>query len=141
MDKSILTTLNLVAIGVPKVISKAASTEHGAILEKLGAEVVYPERDMAIRLASRLETERDIDIIQLSERINISKLQVPDQIVGKEVREVDLRARFGLNIIAIENNGVVTESIAPDDRFRAGDVLFLAGSKEGLLQVSLWANK
>lgn len=141
MDKSILTTLNLVAIGVPKVISKAASTEHGAILEKLGAEVVYPERDMAIRLASRLETERDIDIIQLSERINISKLQVPDQIVGKEVREVDLRARFGLNIIAIENNGVVTESIAPDDRFRAGDVLFLAGSKEGLLQASLWANK
>ncbi len=138
MDTSILTTLNLVAIGVPKVIAKAASIEHGAILEKLGAEVVYPERDMAIRLASRLETARDIDIIQLSERINISKVQVPEQLVGKMVRDVDLRSRFGLNIIAIENNDDVTDAVSPDYCFRSNDILFLAGSKEGLLQINHW---
>ena len=51
MESSILTTLNLVDMGVPKVISKATSAEHGEILRRLGAEVVYPERDMAIRLA------------------------------------------------------------------------------------------
>ena len=73
MDTSILTTLNLVSMGIPKVISKAMSTEHGIILEKLGAEVVFPERDMAIRLASRLETERMLDFVQLSEKINVSK--------------------------------------------------------------------
>ena len=54
MDTSILTTLHLVSLGIPKVIAKASSAEHGVILEKLGAEVVYPERDMAIRLANRL---------------------------------------------------------------------------------------
>ena len=60
------------------------------------------------------------------------------------LRQEDMAQALGTSrqtIIAIENNGVVTESIAPDDRFRSGDVLFLAGSKEGLLQVSLWANK
>ena len=73
LDTSILTTLNLVSMGIPKVISKASSAEHGQILEKLGAEVVYPERDMALRLANRLETARVLDFIQLSEQINISK--------------------------------------------------------------------
>ena len=58
MDTSILTTLHLVSLGIPTVIAKAKSVEHGEILEKLGAEVVYPERDMAVRLAHRLETSK-----------------------------------------------------------------------------------
>ena len=83
MDTSILTTLNLVSLGVPTVISKATSVEHGEILEKLGAGVVYPERDMAVRLAHRLETSRMLDFIQLSEQLDISKQMVPDRIIGK----------------------------------------------------------
>ena len=67
MDYSVLTTLNLVSMGIPKVIAKATSAEHGIILEKLGAEVVYPERDMAIRLANRLENAGVLDFMQLSE--------------------------------------------------------------------------
>lgn len=141
MDTSILTTLNLVGIGIPSVISKATSAEHGMILEKLGAEVVYPERDMAIRLASRLETARVLDFIQLSEKINISKLLIPEQAVGKSVIEVNLRSRFGLNIIAIENDGTVMETIDPDYMFQKNDILFLSGSKEGLIKLSEWANK
>ena len=109
MDTSILTTLNLVSLGVPAVISKATSIEHGEILEKLGAEVVYPERDMAIRLAHRLETSKILDFVQLSEKISISKLNVPDKIIGMTVRDVNLRKEFGTNIIAIENKGSVIE--------------------------------
>ena len=81
IEPSILTTLNLVDMGVPKVISKATSAEHGEILRRLGAEVVYPERDMAIRLAKRLASRRILDFIQLSEKINITKLEsrpIPD---------------------------------------------------------------
>lgn len=141
MGTSILTTLNLVSLGIPKVISKANSAEHGIILEKLGAEVVYPERDMAIRLASRLETARELDIIQLSEQINITKIQVPEQIVGKTVLDVNLRTRFGLNIIAVENNGHVMEVINPEYMFRKDDILFLAGSKESLLKMNQWATR
>ena len=141
MDSSILTTLNLVSMGIPVVISKAASVEHGIILEKLGAEVVYPERDMAIRLAHRLETDKIIDFVQLSEKINVSKMQVPTQIIGKTVIKVNLRSRFGLNIIAIENNGNVIESVEPDYVFQRNDILYLSGSKEGLQELSDWTNE
>lgn len=141
MESSILTTLNLVAIGIPLVIAKATSAEHGEILEKLGAEVVYPERDMAIRLASRLETTRVLDFMQLSERITISKLIIPNQFIGKSILEINLRSRFGLNIIAIENDGTVIENIKPDYVFREHDTLFVSGSKEGLLRLSERAEK
>ncbi len=141
MDTSILTTLNLVSLGIPTVISKATSIEHGEILEKLGAEVVYPERDMAIRLAHRLEASRMLDFIQLSEKLNISKLIIPDRIVGKTVLSVNLRGEFGINIIAIENNGNLIETINPDYVFRKGDIMFISGSKNSLNRLSAWTEK
>lgn len=140
MDTSILTTLNLISLGVPKVISKAASIEHGEILEKLGAEVVYPERDMAVRLANRLEASRMLDFIQLSEKLNISKLLLPDAAVGKTVLEVNLRGKYSINIIAVENNGVLMDTIHPDYQFRKGDILFVSGSRDNLDRLSQWAD-
>ena len=130
MESSILTTLNLVSLGIPTVIAKATSPEHGEILKRLGAQVVYPERDMAIRLATRLSNSRVLDFIQLSEKLNITKLSVPDALVQKSVVELNLRARFGLNIIAIEHNGQVIEHVDPNYRFCPGDILILSGSKE-----------
>lgn len=138
VDTSILTTLNLISLKIPLVISKANSAEHGEVLDKLGAEVVYPERDMALRLASRLETSSMLDFVQLSERINISKLHLPDHLIGKSVLDMDLRRRFSLNIIAIENQGRVIEVVHPDYTFQRDDILFLSGSKDGLLKLSEW---
>ena len=141
MDTSILTTLNLVSLGIPTVISKATSIEHGEILEKLGAEVVYPEHDMAVRLAHRLEASRTLDFIQLSEKLNISNFLIPERIVGKTVLSVNLRGRFGINIIALENNGTLIESIDPDYIFEKGDIMFVSGSKEGLNRLAEWSEK
>ena len=141
MDTSILTTLNLVSLGIPTVIAKATSIEHGEILEKLGAEVVYPERDIAIRLAHRLEASKMLDYIQLSEKLNISKLIIPDRIVGKTVLSVNLRGEFGINIIAIENNGNLIETINPDYVFRKGDIMFISGSKDSLDRLSAWTER
>lgn len=138
IDTSILTTLNLVSLGIPTVISKASSVEHGEILEKLGAEVVYPERDMAIRLAHRLETSKVLDYVQLSERVNISKMMISDKMIGKTVLDLNLRGKFGINIIATENNGIVTESVHPDYTFRKGDIMFVTGSKENINKLSDW---
>ena len=132
LDISILTTLNLVSLGIPTVISKASSMEHGEILEKIGAQVVYPERDMAVRLAHRLEAVRMLDFIQLSEKLNISKMIMPERSVGKTVVEANLRGRFaglsgrawralrrfGVNIIAVENDGKLIETITPDYAFK-----------------------
>ncbi len=141
LDTSILTTLNLVSLGIPTVISKASSVEHGEILEKLGADVVYPERDMAIRLAHRLENSKTLDYVQLSEKLNISKLMIPEKIVGKTVLSVNLRREFGVNIIAIENGGTLCELVSPDYTFRSGDILFLSGTKNGLNHLSEWADE
>ncbi len=139
LDTSILTTLNLVSLGIPTVIAKATSAEHGQILEKLGAQIVFPEQDMAVRLANRLEASRMLDYIQLSEKLNISKLLAPVKMVGKTVVEVNLRKVFGVNIIAVENDGTLNETVGPDYRFRQGDILFVSGSKEGLNRLSQWA--
>ena len=138
MDTSILVTLNLVGMGIPKVIARANSAEHGEILKKLGAEVVYPEHDMALCLASRLENTGVLDFIQLSEQINISKLLVPEQAVGKTVQQINLRSHFGLNIIAIENNGNVIETVQPNYVFQKNDILVLSGSKEGMARLTEW---
>ncbi len=139
LDTSILTTLNLKSLGIPTVMAKATSQEHGEILEKLGAQVIYPERDMAIRLANRLEASRMLDYIQLSEKLNISKLLVPARMIGKTVLEVNLRKEFSVNIIAVENDGNLTEIVAPGYTFRKGDILFVSGSKAGLNKLSDWA--
>ena len=136
LDISILTTMSLIELGVPRVISKALSAEQGAVLSKLGAEVVYPERDMAIRLANRLETAKVLDYIQLSEQINISKLQVPHNFIGKTVEESGIRPKFGLNVIAVENSGQVEEIIKPDYAFREGDVLIVSGNRENVLRLA-----
>ena len=141
IDVSILTTLNLIAMKVPKVIAKASSAEHGDVLEKLGAEVVYPERDMALRLAHRLETSQSLDFIQLSEKLNISKFVLPEKAEGKTVVEVNFRGKFGINIIAIENGKNINESVRPDYIVQNGDILYLAGSKSGFAKLSEWANK
>ncbi len=121
------------------MISKATSVEHGEILAKLGAEVVYPERDTALRLAHRLETSKILDFVQLSEQLNISKLLIPEKMIGKTVVSLNLRSRFGINIIAIENDRVLLESVAPDYVFRNGDIMYISSGKSGLSQFTEWA--
>ena len=139
MSTSILTTLHLVSMGIPSVIAKATSAEHGEILEKLGAKVVHPEQDMAVRLANRLEASRMLDFIQLSEKLNISKLMASEKMVGRTVLEVNFRKKFGANIIAIESGGDLNETVEPNYQFRRGDILYVSGSKDGLNRLSQWA--
>ena len=138
---SILTTLHLVSMGIPTVIAKAASEEQGQVLRKLGAQVVYPEHDMAIRLAHRLETTGMLDFVQLSEQISISKLAVPAKMIGKTVVDVNLRGQFGQNIIAIENAGKVNESVGPNTVFQNGDILFVSGGKNAVNKMADWLDK
>ncbi len=136
LDISILTTLNLIGLGVPHVIAKSTGEEHGQILEKLGAEVVHPEHDIAIRLAHRLEASRVLDYIQLSEKLNISKILVPEKLIGKTIAQADLRGRYGVNIIAVENGSNINQTLLPDYIFQTGDILFISGSKESLGRLS-----
>ncbi len=96
---------------------------------------------MAIRLANRLETAKALDYVQLSEKINVSKILVPDKAVGRTVVDINLRSRFGLNIIAVENGGKVTEIVSPDYVFEKGDLLYVSGGKEDIKKLNDWLDE
>jgi len=134
IDTSILTTLNVVSLGVPKVIAKANTYEHGLILEKLGAEVVYPEHDMAVRLAKRLLTNNVLDYIMLSDDIEISELTLTDKLIGESVADINIRKKLGLNIIAIMHNGKTITNIGPEYKFEKGDVMVVIGNRKNIEQ-------
>ncbi len=138
MDSSILTTLNLVSMGVPKVIARATSSEHGEILEKLGAQIVYPEHDMAARLANRLESANLPNFAQLSDRVSISKLNISYEMEEETVADVDLKGRFGVNVIAIESDGVVYPEVDPQYEFKEGDIIFVIGDKDNIKELTEW---
>ena len=134
VDVSILTTLQLTSLGVPRVIAKANTAEQGEILERLGAEVVYPERYTATCLARRLSSSFVLNYLELSEKIDISEILLPDEYIGKSIAQINLRGRYGLNIIAIENGGSITTDIQPSYVFTQGDRIYVVGPTDNLLK-------
>lgn len=127
IDISILTTLNVINLGVTRVISKAISADQGSILEKLGAEIVYPERDMAIRLSNRLIKSRIMEYIALSNDVEIAEIIVRSKIANVSVGELNLRKKFGLNIIALKDKQSIITEITPDLRLAENDILVVIG--------------
>lgn len=132
IDTSILTTLNVISMGVPRVISKAISAEHGSVLERIGAEVIFPERDMAIRLANRLVSSRALDFITLNDDITVSELKLTSKISGKTVVESNIRKKFKLNIIAIEQSGKTKIDITADSMLTEDDLIVVVGKRENI---------
>ncbi|MBR5446475.1 MAG: TrkA family potassium uptake protein [Clostridia bacterium] len=127
MDVSILTTLTVLRMGVKRVIAKARSEEHGEVLKTLGAEVVYPEKDMAMRLANKLIAPHVLEYISLSDDIDIMEIVLTERVHGKTVVELNLRGQFGLNIIAVEQNDRLTADVRPDMVLQAGDTIAVVG--------------
>lgn len=132
IDTCILVTLNVVNLGVKRVIAKAITQEQGEVLEKIGAEVVYPERDMALRLAKKMLVSSVMDSIALDNNIEISELMIPAKMEGKSVQELKFRQKYGLNIIAIEHAGRTDTEIEPDYIFAKGDILVVIGNSENV---------
>ena len=80
--------MSALELGVPHVIAKATSEEQGAVLKKLGAEVVYPERDMALRLGKKLISDNFLDFVSLSNNIEIRQIPVGKNLIGKSVQRI-----------------------------------------------------
>ena len=132
IEVSILTTLNVINMGVPKVIAKAISYEQGCVLEKIGADVVYPERDMGIRLGNKLLYSNLLDFIQLRDDITISELKVTAKISGQTISELNIRRKFNLNIIAIERDSITVVEITPDCILNENDFVVVIGNKANI---------
>jgi trk system potassium uptake protein TrkA len=140
IDVSILTTLNVISMGVPRVLAKAISLEQGKILEKIGAEVIYPEHDMALRLANRLLSSRVMDYIVLNDDITITELRLTARISRKTVLQADIRKRYRLNIIALEHENKTTTDITPDLVLYENDVLVVVGKKDDIKRFEIFLN-
>lgn len=132
VDVSVLTTMSVIEMGVPRVIAKALSPEQGAVLKKLGAEVVYPERDMALRLGRRLLSGNFLDYIPLDHSVQITQIRIPERMVGKTVEQIQFRRKYGLNIIAIESGSETTIEVQPDYQLKDGDIIVVIGKADNI---------
>jgi trk system potassium uptake protein len=133
MQASILTVMLLKEMGVQKVIAKALNKRHGQVLSKVGADwVIHPERDMGERVAHQLLSPNVLNYIELSSEYNIEEIIVPPSMATKSLRELDLRANYNVNAIAILRNEDLIISPSPDQIIQNGDKLVVIGHREDL---------
>ena len=134
LEASVLVTLLVKELGVPQVIAKASTEVHGKLLQRVGADrVVFPERDMGVRLANHLAMDNIIDYLEVTPEISMAELNTTSRMHGKTFRDLDLRARHGINVVAIRRGGVdVIVSPGADDPIREGDILLALASNEAL---------
>ncbi len=138
IDTSVLTTLNVISMGVPRVIARAMSYEQGLVLEKIGAQVIYPENDMAVRLGNKLMNSNILESIELRGDVSVSEIRLTGKLAGQKVIEANLRQKFNVNIIAIEHNGETSTEILPDDILHEDDNLVVIGKKEHIKKLEVY---
>ncbi len=139
LDHSILVTLHLKELGIKQIIVKAITEEHGKILQLIGAsEVVYPEKDMAIKLAASLHSPNMLDHLPLMPGYSIIELATPNSFIGKTIKELQLRNTYGVQVIAVRE--LVPERInfmpTPDFTLKDSDILVIMGSDDSLNEIS-----
>ncbi len=146
MEASILVTMTLKEMGIPKVVSKALSDAHGKVLTRVGADsIVFPERDMGIKLAKSLVSPTILDHIEVSPGYNIAELNVPEFLQGKSIIESQVRTKYSVEIIAVKKKmpqldgkgeSILDEEIliAPpaDIKLEKGDTIIIIGKEEAI---------
>ncbi len=133
IQANILVTVLLKEIGVKYVIAKAKDNMHGKVLEKIGADkVIYPEKDMGMRLAYHLVTPNILDFIELSSEYNIIEVATPSSFVGKSLEQLSLRSKYGVSIIAIKKKDAIIADPEAASVIESGDILVFLGRKNAM---------
>lgn len=130
---SVLVTMNMKELGVPYLVCKAHDDIHRRVLKKLSADrVVIPEQENAARLAKSLSAPNLLEYIELSEDYSIVELPAPKSWEGKDLKELNVRAKLGVNILAVRRDGKMDVSPAADFRFHSGDIIVVLGDTKAL---------
>ena len=130
---SVLATMNVKELGIGYVVCKAHDETHRRVLEKLGADkVLIPEKEVADKLARSLTSHNVLDFIELSSDYGIVELPAPRAWVGKNLMELNVRAKLGLNIIAIERNEKISVSPRAEFQIAKDDILVVLGDYDSL---------
>ena len=132
LEASIMATMSCIEMGVPRVISKAGSVEHGKILEKLGAEVVFPEYDAGERLARNIVSHANLDVLPLSDDFSIISIDLNPNFAGKTIVDLNWRKKYSVNVIAIIIDGHANATITPETVLPEGCRVVLSGNNDAL---------
>ncbi|WP_147802458.1 potassium channel family protein [Alkalicoccus halolimnae] len=136
IQSSILTTLMLVEIGVDHITVKAQNDYHEKVLSKIGAhKVVHPERDMGIRIAHNLVSKNVLDYLELSDEFSIVEIEAGARVDGYTLIDLDLRAKYGCNIMAVKRGEDINVSPAAEDVLKHGDVLIVIGADRDITRM------
>ncbi|WP_342512747.1 TrkA family potassium uptake protein [Sporosarcina sp. FSL K6-1522] len=129
IQASILTTLMLKEIGVKKITVKAQNDYHAKVLQKIGADhVVHPERDMGIRIANNMVSNNILDYLELSDEYSIVEIQANEKLAGYTLIDLNIRAKFGVNIVAIKRGKQILVSPQAIEKIQHEDILIVIGS-------------
>ncbi len=133
VQANILTTLLLKEIGVQYIVAKARNELHGKMLTKIGADkVIYPERDMGVRVAHNLVSTNVLDYIELSPNLSLVEVAAPRTIRGLSLAEANLRALYGVNVVAMKRGEQIIVPPQPDEKIGDHDILIVVGSTAGV---------
>ena len=129
IQSSILTTLILKELGVAQITVKAQNDYHEKVLRKIGADfVVHPERDMGIRIANNMMSNSVLDYLEISSEHSIMEIKANEKIAGHSLIELDVRAKYGVNIVGITRGDEIMISPAATERIQVGDILLMIGA-------------
>ena len=133
IQSSILTCMLLKDLGVQKIIAKCQGKRHGHVLDKIGVDwLIFPERDMGERVANQLLTPNMLNYIELSNEYNIEEIMIPTKMAEKSLRQLDIRAKYNISVIAINREGTIIVSPSPDQTIHKEDLLVMIGNREDL---------
>ncbi|WP_188454545.1 potassium channel family protein [Virgibacillus oceani] len=133
IQASILTTVVLTDLGIEKITVKAQNDYHEKILNKIGADqVVHPERDMGKRIAHNIISNNILDYLELSDDHSIVEVKVGEKMVGKSLIDLDIRANYGCNVVAIKQGKDINVSPSADDALREDDILIVIGADKDI---------
>lgn len=133
MERSILAAILLKELGVKQVVAKAITILHGRALSKLGVDrVIFPERDMGVRVAHQLVTPHLLDYIEISKDYKIVELTVPSCMDGKSLSDLNTRAKYGCSIIALNRESEIIVAPTAHDHLYEGDIVVVIGSNSSI---------
>jgi len=133
LESSILTTMNLKEMGVKRVLAKVRDDIHAHILEKVGVDdVIFPERDVAHRLVHMLEFQAIDEIFDLPGNYMLSKIRIPKELVGKNLRKAEVRKNHGLNVVATELDDKLNVNPDPDEDFLGDGFIWVIGKESDI---------
>jgi trk system potassium uptake protein TrkA len=136
VESSVITCLNCLDLGVKTIVAKAQDDAHARVLARLGVHrVVNPQQDMGSRVAYNISAGGIIDFVRLSDDYGMAELEVPAALVGQSLGELDIRNRFGLNVMTVKRGNRLITAPGAAERLEAGDALVVIGEADGIVRM------